>query len=136
MAAHAAVPARRHLSTHGFGLPVTLGLAYGIYAAAIPRDGGVLTWGLVLLGVVSGLVLAAGVYALRRWGHVIPREPHAAAWGALAGIAIGFLYSLSDSSIWSATVLGLVVGACITLAAFYLLYTHEDVPRRPVRRTP
>lgn len=54
----------------------------------------------------------------------------------LAGGAIGFLFSLSDASVLSSSVLGLIVAACTTITAFYLLYTHEDVPARPVRRTP
>ncbi|MCT4354766.1 hypothetical protein M5362_16680 [Streptomyces sp. Je 1-79] len=137
MAAHAAVPARRHLSTHGWGLPLTLGFAYGFYAAAIVRGGGVIDWGEVVLGIVSGAVLAGAVYALRRWGKVLPREPHAVAWGVLAGGAVGFLFSLSNPSVLSATILGLIIAAGTTAAAFYWLYTHEDVPaagRAPARR--
>ncbi|MGW2015642.1 hypothetical protein [Streptomyces sp. NPDC001927] len=125
MAAHAAVPTRRQFSTHGLVLPMTLGLAYGIYAAAIQRSGGVITWGEVLLGVVCGVVLAGGVYALRTWGRGLFREVRAAAWGALAGCAIGFLFSLSDASIFSSVILGLIVGAAIGVSAFYLIYTHE-----------
>ncbi|MFF5935131.1 hypothetical protein [Streptomyces sp. NPDC012508] len=127
MAAHAAMPARRHPSTHGWGLPLTLGFAYGFWAAAIVREGGIIDWGEVVLGIVSGAVLAGAVYAMRRWGHVLPREVHAAAWGVLAGCAVGFLFSLSNPSVLSATVLGLIIGAGTTIAAFYWLYTHEDV---------
>ncbi|MDT9691021.1 hypothetical protein Q5762_22260 [Streptomyces sp. P9(2023)] len=136
MAAHAAVPTRRHLSTHGWGLPVTLGLAYGIYAAAIQRSGGVITWGQVVLGLVSGIVLAGAVYALRQWGGVLPRELRAAAWAALAGGAVGFLFSLSDASVLSGAILGLVVAAGTFVTAFYLFYTHEPAtPPLPARRT-
>lgn len=136
MAAHAAVPTRRHLSTHGWGLPVTLGLAYGIYAAAIQRSGGVITWGQVVLGLVSGVVLAGGVYALRQWGGVLPRELRAAAWAVLAGCAVGFLFSLSDASVLSGAILGLVVAAGTFVTAFYLFYTHEPAaPPLPARRT-
>lgn len=131
MAAHAAVPTRRHLSTHGWGLPVTLGLAYGIYAAAIQRSGGVITWGQVVLGLVTGVLLAGAVYALRTWGGVLPRELRAAAWAVLAGGAIGFLFSLSRVSVLSATVLGLVVAAGAFLTAFYLFYTHEPAEPAP-----
>ncbi|MET9376036.1 hypothetical protein ABZX98_18085 [Streptomyces sp. NPDC002992] len=133
MAAHAALPSRRrpkthgrHLRTRGWGLPVTLGLAYGIYAAAIQRSGGVITWGQVLLGLVSGVVLAGAVYALRQRGRALPRELRATAWAVLVGGAIGFLYSVSDASVLSATVLGLVIAAGTFLTAFYLFYTHED----------
>ncbi|MFI8824335.1 hypothetical protein [Streptomyces sp. NPDC053431] len=131
MAAHAAVPARRHFRTHGWGLPVTLGIAYGLYAPTNARQGGATSWGQFWLGVISGVVLAVAVYAMRRYGRLLRRELRAAAWGALAGIAIGFLYSLTGASIYSSTLLGLIVAACTGAAAYYLFYTHEDAAGRP-----
>ncbi|MET9956940.1 hypothetical protein ABZ135_36070 [Streptomyces sp. NPDC006339] len=146
MAAHAAIPDRRghrthggqpgrrtrqQTGTHGWGLPVALGIVYGLYAPTVVRRGGEPSWGQFWLGVVSGLVLAVAVYALRRYGRALPRELRAAAWGGLAGIAIGFLYSLADRSVYAATTLGLVVAGAVTAAAFYLFYTHEDASGRP-----
>ena len=150
MAAHAAVPARRErrrhgrgqpgqpgqpgqqrLSSRGWGLPLALGIVYGLYAPTVVRHGSEPSWGQFWLGVVSGLVLALAVHGLRRYGRALPRELRAAAWGGLAGIAIGFLFSLSDASVYAATVLGLVVAAAVSAAAFYLFYTHEDAAGRP-----
>ncbi|MDV5146848.1 hypothetical protein R1T08_22310 [Streptomyces sp. SBC-4] len=136
MAAHAALPARgratsTHGRAHGWAFPATLGVIYGFYAAFIQKSGAPVTWGLFWLGLVSAVVLAAAVYGIRRVGRTLPRELHAAAWGGLAGIAVGFLYSLSDVSILSATVLGLIVAGGVTAGAFYLYYTHEDAAGRP-----
>ena len=139
MAAHAAVPARRRsrkplprqAGTHGWGLPVTLGIAYGLYAPVIARRGEGLSWGQLWLGLVSAVVLAVAVYVLRRYGRTLPREARAVAWGALAGIAVGFLFSLSDHSVFSSSALGLIVAAGTFAAAFYLFYTHEDAAGRP-----
>ncbi|MFJ9826789.1 hypothetical protein ACIRSU_20815 [Streptomyces sp. NPDC101160] len=137
MAAHAAVrparrqPRRQQLRTHGWGLPVLLGLAYGFYAPTNARRGGEPSWGQFWLGLISGVVLAVAVYALRRYGRMLRRELRAAAWGALAGCAIGFLFSLSDHSVFSSSMLGLIVAAGTTLAAYYLFYTHEDARGRP-----
>ncbi|MEU6974671.1 hypothetical protein [Streptomyces sp. NPDC046371] len=131
MAAHAAVPARRHLSTHGWGVPATIGILYGLYAPVIVRDGGALSWGQLWLGLISAVVLAVAIYGLRRYGGRLRRELRAAAWGALTGIAIGFLYSLSGSSIYSSTLLGLIVAGVNGGAAYYLFYTHEDAAGRP-----
>ncbi|MFE6227101.1 MULTISPECIES: hypothetical protein [unclassified Streptomyces] len=131
MAAHAAVPARHHAIPHGAVLPAVLGIAYGLYAATVSRHGGALTWGQLWLGLVSALLLAGAVYALRTHGRALPREARAVAWGALAGIAVGFLFSLSRASVLSATVLGLAVAAGVGGAAFYLFYTHEDATGRP-----
>ncbi|MFJ6350361.1 hypothetical protein ACWGI1_08315 [Streptomyces sp. NPDC054835] len=131
MAAHAAVPARWHLSTHGWGVPATIGILYGLYAPVIVRDGGALSWGQLWLGLISAVVLAVAIYGLRRYGGRLRRELRAAAWGALTGIAIGFLYSLSGSSIYSSTLLGLIVAGVNGGAAYYLFYTHEDAAGRP-----
>ncbi|MFH8578902.1 hypothetical protein OHB11_19980 [Streptomyces zaomyceticus] len=131
MAAHAAVPVGRQFSTHGWGVPVTLGVLYGLWAPTIARDGGPLTWGQLGLGLISAVVVAAGIHLLRRHGHVLPREVRAAAWGAFSGIAVGFLFSLSDASILSSSGLGLAFGAVTGTAAYYLFYTHEDAAGRP-----
>ncbi|MFI1713721.1 hypothetical protein ACIGW4_04895 [Streptomyces sp. NPDC053513] len=131
MAAHAAVPTRRRVSTNGWGLPVTIGVLYGFYAEVNARHGGGLSWGQFWLGLVSAVVLAVALYALRRYGRALPREGRAVAWGALAGIAVGFLYSLSNASVYSSALLGLIVGVVTAGAAFYLFYTHEDAAGHP-----
>ncbi|GGU77748.1 hypothetical protein GCM10010275_10480 [Streptomyces litmocidini] len=131
MAAHAAVPARRRVSTNGWGLPVATGVLYGLYAEVNARDGGALSWGQFWLGLISAVVLAVALYALRRYGRALPREARAAAWGALAGIAVGFLYSVTGASIYSSVVLGVIVGLVTAGAAFYLFYTHEDAAGHP-----
>ncbi|MER5201694.1 hypothetical protein [Streptomyces sp. NPDC002825] len=131
MAAHAAAPTRRRISTHGWGLPVTIGVLYGLWAPVIARDGGALSWGQFWLGLISAVVLAGALYGLHRYQHVLPREARGTAWGALAGIAVGFLFSLSDASIYSSVLLGLIVGACVGVAAYYLFYTHEDAAGHP-----
>ncbi|MDV9188928.1 hypothetical protein R6L23_12005 [Streptomyces sp. SR27] len=131
MAAHAAVPTRRRISTHGWGFPVTTGVLYGLYAATVARQGGPTTLGQLWLGIVSAVVLAGGLYALRAYGHRLPRELRAAAWGALTGIAVGFLFSLSDASVLSSSGLGLTVAGVAGAGAYYLFYTHEDAAGRP-----
>ncbi|GHF94637.1 hypothetical protein ACFFSH_28210 [Streptomyces filamentosus] len=131
MAAHAAVPARRPARVHGAVLPAVTGIAYGLYAATVSRHGGALTWGQFWLGLVSAIVLAGGMYALRTYGRTLPREARAAAWGVLAGGAVGFLYSLSGASVFSSSLVGLFVAAGVGAGAFYLFYTHEDAAGRP-----
>ncbi|MBP2583229.1 MULTISPECIES: hypothetical protein [unclassified Streptomyces] len=132
MAAHAAIPVRKPFSTHGLATPIVIGVFYGLYAATTVREGGTgFTAGDWWLGLVSAVVLGAGIYALRRYGHVLPRELRAAAWGSLAGIAAGFLYSLSGASILSSSGLGLLFGAVNGAAAYYLFYTHEDGEGHP-----
>ncbi|MFI0925899.1 hypothetical protein [Streptomyces sp. NPDC021012] len=131
MAAHAAAPTGRRISTNGWGFPVTAGVLYGLYAEVNARDGGALSWGQFWLGLISAVVLAVALYSLRRYGRALPREARAAAWGALSGIAIGFLYSVTGASIYSSVLLGLIVAAVAGGAAYYLFYTHEDAQGRP-----
>ncbi|MFF9149548.1 hypothetical protein ACWGBV_11670 [Streptomyces sp. NPDC055051] len=131
MAAHAAVPARRHVSTHGAVLPAVIGIAYGLYTSTVSRHGGALTWGQLWLGIVSALLLGGGVYALRTYGHALRRELRAPAWGALVGGATGFLFSLSGASVLSSSGLGLAMAAAVTAGMFYLYYTHEDAAGHP-----
>ncbi|MEV6249628.1 hypothetical protein AB0M38_26005 [Streptomyces sp. NPDC051742] len=131
MAAHAAVPVRRQINTHGWGLPVIFGVLYGLYATTVARHGGPATLGQLWLGLISAAVLAGGIYVLRRYGRVLPRELRAAAWGTLTGVAVGFLFSLSDASVLSSSGLGLAFAVVAGAAAYYSFYTHEDAAGRP-----
>ncbi|WP_395361438.1 hypothetical protein ACHGLA_17515 [Streptomyces sp. YH02] len=131
MAAHAAIPVRKPFSTHGLATPIIVGVLYGLYAATVVRKGGAATLGQLWLGLISAVVLGAGIYALRRYGRALPREARAAAWGSLTGIAVGFLFSLSGASVLSSSGLGLAFAAVNGAGAYYLFYTHEDAEGRP-----
>ncbi|MEU9857019.1 hypothetical protein [Streptomyces sp. NPDC047974] len=131
MAAHAAVPARRSVETHGAVMPAVIGVLYGLWAATVSRHGGALTWGQLWLGIVSALALGGALWALRTYGRALPREARAVAWGAVTGGATGFLYSLSGASVLSSSGLGLAVGIAVGAGMFYLFYTHEDATGHP-----
>ena len=64
-------------------------------------------------------------FALGRIQHSLPRELRAAAYGALTACAIGFLVSLTDTSVLRSTALGRAVGAGVLVVSFYLFYTRE-----------
>ncbi|MFE4856228.1 hypothetical protein [Streptomyces sp. NPDC056670] len=132
-ASHASAPVRsrptaHHPSRAAVAVPVVLGVAYGIWAAGIQRNGGngVITWGQVILGVVAGGLLIALGLGLLRIQSALPREIRAAAYGALFGCAMGFLYSLSDHSVLRSAGIGAAFGAGMLLTAFYVFYTHEN----------
>ncbi|WP_222316463.1 hypothetical protein [Streptomyces cavourensis] len=134
MVTHAAMPGRkragaharpRSLSPYAVGVPLALGIVYGFYAAFIRRDGGPSTGGQVVLGLVSGAALAALCFALGRIQRDLRHGLRAVAYGALTACAIGFLVSLTDTSVLRSAGLGLVVGAGVFLATFYLFYSRE-----------
>ncbi|MFD7971471.1 hypothetical protein [Streptomyces clavifer] len=134
MATHATMPVRRRSraparqghSALGWALPLTLGVILGFWAFFIRRDGGTTTGGQIWLGVVSGVAFAALCFLLGRTQRALPRELRAAAYGALAGGAVGYLHSLNGSSVLMSSVIGLAVGAGMLLSAFYLFYTREE----------
>ncbi|WP_351228047.1 hypothetical protein [Streptomyces sp. NPDC002133] len=123
--AHAAVPARHH-GTLGWALPLGIGVIYGFYTSFMTREAGASVGAQLVIGFVSGLVLAGLCFALGRFQQSLPRELRAAAYAALTGIAVGYLYSLSGRSILTVTVLALVLAAATFCVTFYYLYTHED----------
>ncbi|MFG3000544.1 hypothetical protein [Streptomyces sp. NPDC048340] len=115
-----------HMSKSALARPLLLGLVYGVYAAFMKRQMGPVDAGNVFYGILCGAIFAACMVALARIGPRLKRELHATAYGAFAGIAFGYLYSLADHSILRAVGLALAVGAGVGLAAFYRYYTRED----------
>ncbi|MFF1693436.1 hypothetical protein ACFVXC_07425 [Streptomyces sp. NPDC058257] len=104
---------------------VLLGVVYGVWAAGMARDAGPITTGNVLLGVVAGVVVAAVFMGLRAIAPGLPRELRAAAWAGFAGIAFGYLYSLSDATVLRSTIMALAVAAGVFAVMFYRYYTSE-----------
>ncbi|MFE6841926.1 hypothetical protein [Streptomyces sp. NPDC057686] len=133
--AHAAptAPMRRHWQATGtddaikgqLTRALLLGLVYGVWAAFMRRDTGGVDAGNVFYGILCGAVFAAIMFTLARVGPRLMREVHAAAYGAFAGIAVGYLYSMADHSILRSCWVGFITGIGIGLAAFYRYYTRE-----------
>ncbi|MFD5569908.1 hypothetical protein [Streptomyces cadmiisoli] len=107
-------------------VPVGLGLVYGYWAAANERSGGPITGWNLLLGFVSAAVFAAVFFGLLQVAPHMRREVHAVAWSSFAGIAFGFMYSLTGASILRSVVMSLAVAATFFVILFYRYYTHED----------
>ncbi|GAA1934926.1 hypothetical protein GCM10009837_70960 [Streptomyces durmitorensis] len=102
-----------------------LAVVYGIWAAGIARDAGPITTGNVLLGVVAGVVVGAVFMGLRRAAPRLPRELRAAAWAGFAGVAFGYLYSLTDATILRSVIMSLAVAGGVFALMFYRYYTSE-----------
>ncbi|KDQ68249.1 hypothetical protein ACIPJG_19435 [Streptomyces halstedii] len=121
----ARTPARHPHHAIGWALPAVLGVIVGFWAFYIHRDGGATTGGLIWLGVASGVAFAVLCFALGRVQGRLPAELRAAAYGAVTAIVIGYLFSLHHHSVLSSAVLGLGVGAGVTVYAFYLFHTRS-----------
>ncbi|MGW1767326.1 hypothetical protein ACWCQL_25095 [Streptomyces sp. NPDC002073] len=116
----------RDLSTGAWAWPLTLGLVYGVYAAFMKRQMGPVDAGNVFYGILCGVLFAGVLFLLARVGPRLRQEPRAAAYGAFAGIAMGYLYSLGGDSVLRSTGIGLAVGAVVGISAFYRYHTREN----------
>lgn len=126
MTAQQALPVARHHGSLAWAMPVTLGVFFGFMAGFLRREGAPVDWWDVLYGVVAGLVFAAVAFGLGRIQHNLMPELHAGAYGALCGIALGFLHSLTGASVLTAVVTGLVFGGMMLVGSFYVFHNRAD----------
>ncbi|MET4925702.1 hypothetical protein P3L51_25695 [Streptomyces sp. PSRA5] len=110
---------------HTVAVPVALGIVYGVWAPFIQRHGDPLNALQITLGVVSGLVLAGLVFLLMRLPTTLEPELRAASFGVVAGVAVGFLHSLTYASVLRSSGIGLAVGGAMAIATFYYFHTRE-----------
>ncbi|MCM2388957.1 hypothetical protein [Streptomyces albipurpureus] len=125
MAAHATLSARHHVSL-GLAIPVALGAFFGFYAGFLRRTGEAVSWWDVLYGVVAGLIFTAVAYGVGRVQRSMPTELRAATYGALGGMSVGFLHSLTGCSILRAVGMGLIIGAVTLAVSFYVFYVKDS----------
>ncbi|MFG2293355.1 hypothetical protein [Streptomyces sp. NPDC048603] len=116
---------REHLRTSAYVGPLLLGLVYGIYAAFMQRQMGPVDAANVFYGILCGVIFAGALFALDRMGRRVPQELRATSYGAFAGIAMGYLYSLTGDSILRSAVIGLLTGAFVGVVAFYRYHVRE-----------
>ncbi|MGC9378386.1 hypothetical protein [Streptomyces sp. MH13] len=117
--------ARTHRVARWAG-PVATGLVYGYWAASIRRYGGPITGRNLLFGFLAVLAFVVLYAAVRAVARRLPREGHAALWGAFAGSALGFLYAQSGVAMFTCVLVSLLVAVAVFGALFYRYYTHED----------
>ncbi|WP_399886747.1 hypothetical protein ACGH7X_19960 [Streptomyces sp. BBFR51] len=125
---------RTHLLAK-WAMPVTIGLVYGYWAAAIHRRGGPVTGGNLLFGFMTALAFAVLYVVIRTVAERLPREGHAVLWGAFAGSALGFLYAGSGVAMFTCVVVSLLLAAAVTASLVYRYYTHQDAEEARAART-
>ncbi|MFF2651411.1 hypothetical protein [Streptomyces sp. NPDC058045] len=129
--AHAA-PAPRTRRPHTAGgtrpgpaavlLPFLIGVSYGFWTAAVERDAHAITTANWVLGLVSGIALAVLLFALHLVSPRLHSGPRALAWASLAGIAMGWIHSLSNTSLLWNVLLSLIVAFGVYVAVYYHSY--------------
>ncbi|MFJ3193553.1 hypothetical protein ACIPJQ_13040 [Streptomyces griseoviridis] len=116
-----------------YGIPVVLGLVYGLWAAANRRDGGPITGWNVLFGFVTAIAFIVLCLAVARFAPLLKRELHSLVKSAFAGASVGFLYSQTGASVLRSAGLGVAVTAAVFAVFFYRYYTREDAVGNRVR---
>jgi hypothetical protein len=116
---------RRHVSPLFMATPIVVGIIYGSYASFLQRDGGAATFHQLWIALISGVGIAVLIVALGRFQHSLRRELRAAAYGALIGGSVGYLYSLSEASPLRACGMGLGIGVATLLTTYYMFYMRE-----------
>lgn len=125
---------RTHLLARAATLLATA-LVYGYWEASISRRGGPITGWNLFAGFMTALAFLVLYLVVRQIARRLPREPHAALWGAFWGSAVGFLYSRSGVAMFTCILMSLIVAAAVTGALVYRYYTHGDAVEARTART-
>ncbi|GHJ01859.1 MULTISPECIES: hypothetical protein [Streptomyces] len=125
---------RTHLLAKAATLLAT-GLVYGYWEASISRRGGPITGWNLFAGFMTTLAFLVLYLVVRQIARRLPREPHAALWGAFWGSAVGFLYSRSGVAMFTCVLMSLIVAAAVTGALVYRYYTRGDAVEARTART-
>ncbi|MEV4437575.1 hypothetical protein AB0K09_00935 [Streptomyces sp. NPDC049577] len=120
-----------HRSRAARVIPVVGGVAFGLYTVFLSGENGASAGHAWLEGLVAALVTGGLGHVLIRERHRMIAEVAAIANGALFGAAMGFLYSLSDVSVLRAGSIGLLLGACLAVACYYVFYNHDHPTATP-----
>ncbi|MFE0043156.1 hypothetical protein [Streptomyces albireticuli] len=106
-------------------VPVAGGIVLGLYATYLASQNGFSTLGYWMLGLAVAVVSMGLGYVLIRQRHRMTTEVRSAAYGALFGCSMGFLYSLGGGTALRASEIGLLLGLGMGLASYYVFYWHE-----------
>ncbi|MFI1255748.1 hypothetical protein ACH4U6_18490 [Streptomyces netropsis] len=112
-------------SRSAWAVPVTGGVVLGLYTVFLADDNGASTLSAWMTGLVAGLVAMGAGYVLIKERARMIAEVRAAAFGALLGISLGFLYSLTQVSVLRASLFGFFLGGAMAVASYYVFYMHE-----------
>lgn len=122
---HGGARAGRTGRTTGLWGPFWMAVGYGLWASVTTRHAGAVTGWNILFGFVTGILFGAVYYVLREVDSAIPRIRRAAAWAVFWGVSVGYLHSLSNTSVLWSVILALIIAACAFVMAMYRFYTRE-----------
>ena len=126
MTTQTATPVRhQHHGAASLGVPLLLGLAFGLYAAFLESNNGASNERILVVSFVGGAICAVLCFALGLVQRRLTRERRSAAYGVIFGGALGFLLSVSGRTALEASLMGLILGLSMGLVTFYVRYTHE-----------
>ncbi|MEU6081401.1 hypothetical protein [Streptomyces sp. NPDC047108] len=120
-----ALPSGRRRSRAFVGVPLVLGICYGLYAAFLTSNNGASNERIMIESFVGGavvVVLCLGIAVLQR--RLMP-EMRGALYGVVFGCAMGYLVALSDMTWLKSVFIGLFCGAGMAATVFWIRYTHQ-----------
>ncbi|MBB4894688.1 ABC-type Mn2+/Zn2+ transport system permease subunit [Streptomyces olivoverticillatus] len=115
----------RHAPRAAVAVPVVGGLALGLYTVFLAHDNGYSELQGWLVGLIAAIASGGLGYVLIRRRNSMMAEVRAAAFGALFGASMGFLYSLTGGTVLRASSIGLLFGLGLGVTAYYLFYWRE-----------
>ncbi|MFI7099836.1 hypothetical protein ACIBK8_10805 [Streptomyces sp. NPDC050161] len=106
-------------------LPVIAALGFGCYTIWIDHTSGAKGGQAALLGLIAAVVSGALGLLLVHFQSSMITDTRALAYGALFGVSMGWLYSLSGPSVLKSSAWGLVMGIIMGVVSLYVFRTHR-----------
>ncbi|KNB50380.1 hypothetical protein AC230_26750 [Streptomyces caatingaensis] len=117
-------------SRPAWAVPVGLGVVLFLYTVFLSHNNGFSEAGGWLLGLVVAAVATGIGYVLVRERNAMIPEVRALSYGALAGITIGFLHSVSGGSWLRSLGIGLGFGVLVGLLSYDVFHWNQYPMRR------
>ncbi|MCF3146111.1 hypothetical protein [Streptomyces platensis] len=106
-------------------LPIITALAFGCFIIFRTHTAGIKGGPAMLYGLAGAVVSGVLGLLVAHFQSTLITETRAAAYGALFGCSMGWVYSLGGEAILKSCAFGLTMGAVMFVASLYVFRTHR-----------